>query len=116
MGLGAVRDRRNSAGITGRHYGTEEGGERVRVGARTCAAAEEGVERSRVGGHARSPEALGFGDGVDGESLSGLGDLKWGGICLVARSVVEHARGDDDTRDEICVRNSSVAFALLHRD
>jgi hypothetical protein len=30
---------------------------RVRVGgARTCAAAEAGVERSRVGGHARSPE------------------------------------------------------------
>jgi hypothetical protein len=27
--------------------------------------------------------------------------------------VAEHARGDDDTRDEICVRGF---FALLHRD
>ena len=43
----------------------------MRVGARTCAAAEQGVERSRVGGHARSP-GLGFGDG--------LADSKWGGI------------------------------------
>jgi hypothetical protein len=42
-------------------------GKRERGGTRTCAAAEDGVERSAVRGHGDRARGLGFGEGVHGE-------------------------------------------------
>lgn len=66
------------------------------------------MERSRAGGHARSP-GLGLGRGVDGESFFRFGCFEAG-----SRAVVEHARAETTThemRSVVPVPLYSAAFA-----